>query len=114
MSDATPSLIAGRYRLDERIGSGSMGEVWRGYDTRADWTVAVKMLGAKAAGAATREVRRQHAQAVARVIHTNVAMVQDVGEHDRSPFPAAEFLHRTSHVQESVSDPCCTGVALTT
>ncbi|MDA0639899.1 serine/threonine-protein kinase, partial [Nonomuraea ferruginea] len=92
MSDATPSLVAGRYRLDERIGSGSMGEVWRGYDTRADWTVAVKMLGAKAVGAATREVLRQHAQAVARVIHPNVAMVLDVGEHEGSPFLVTEFL----------------------
>ncbi|WP_336209101.1 serine/threonine-protein kinase [Nonomuraea sp. LPB2021202275-12-8] len=92
MSDATPSLIAGRYRLDERIGSGPMGEVWRGYDTRADWTVAVKMLGAKAVGAATRQVLRQHAQAVARVIHPNVAMVLDVGDHEGAPFLVMEFL----------------------
>ncbi|MEV0228965.1 serine/threonine-protein kinase [Nonomuraea sp. NPDC050786] len=95
MSDATeraPSLVADRYRLDERISSGPMGEVWRGYDTRADWVVAVKMLGARAAGSATREVLRQHAQAVARVIHPNVAMVLDVGEHEGAPFLVMEFL----------------------
>ncbi|MEV1174823.1 serine/threonine-protein kinase [Nonomuraea sp. NPDC049784] len=92
MSDATPSLVADRYRLDERIGSGPMGEVWRGYDTRADWVVAVKVLGARAAGAATREVLRQHAQAVARVIHPNVAMVLDVGDHDGAPFLVMEYL----------------------
>ncbi|WP_171074425.1 serine/threonine-protein kinase [Nonomuraea basaltis] len=92
MSDATPSLIADRYRLDELIGSGPMGEVWRGYDTRADWVVAVKVLGAKAAGAAARELLRKHAQAVARVIHPNVAMVLDVGEHDGAPFLVMEYL----------------------
>ncbi|SEG83975.1 serine/threonine protein kinase [Nonomuraea solani] len=95
MSDATeraPSLVADRYRLDELIGSGPMGEVWRGYDTRADWVVAVKVLGATAAGAATRDVLRQHAQAVARVIHPNVAMVLDVGDHDGSPFLVMEHL----------------------
>lgn len=95
MSDGTeraPSLVADRYRLDERIGSGPMGEVWRGYDTRADWVVAVKVLGARAAGAATREVLRQHAQAVARVIHPNVAMVLDVGDHEGSPFLVMEYL----------------------
>ncbi|MEU6778958.1 serine/threonine-protein kinase [Nonomuraea angiospora] len=92
MSDATPSLVADRYRLDERISSGPMGEVWRGYDTRADWVVAVKVLGARVAGAATREVLRQHAQAVARVIHPNVAMVLDVGDHDGAPFLVMEFL----------------------
>ncbi|MGR6921553.1 serine/threonine-protein kinase [[Actinomadura] parvosata] len=85
-------MVADRYRLDERIGSGPMGEVWRGYDTRADWVVAVKVLGARAAGAATREVLRQHAQAVARVIHPNVAMVLDVGEHEGAPFLVMEFL----------------------
>ncbi|TLF57114.1 serine/threonine protein kinase, partial [Nonomuraea sp. KC401] len=95
MSDATeraPSLVADRYRLDERIGSGPMGEVWRGYDTRADWVVAVKVLGAKAAGPATREVLKQHAQAVAKVIHPNVAMVLDVGDEDGAPFLVMEFL----------------------
>ncbi|SDI05257.1 serine/threonine-protein kinase [Nonomuraea jiangxiensis] len=92
MSDATPSLVADRYRLDERIDSGPMGEVWRGYDTRADWVVAVKVLGARVAGAATREVLRQHAQAVAKVIHPNVAMVLDVGDRDGAPFLVMEFL----------------------
>ncbi|MFG1701845.1 protein kinase [Nonomuraea sp. M3C6] len=92
MSDAAPSLVADRYRLDERIGSGPMGEVWRGYDTRADWVVAVKVLGARAAGAATREVLRQHAQAVAKVIHPNVAMVLDVGDQDGAPFLVMEYL----------------------
>ncbi|MCA2222720.1 serine/threonine-protein kinase [Nonomuraea aurantiaca] len=89
MSDATPSLVAGRYRLDELIGSGPTGQVWRGYDQRADWTVAVKVLDT---GAATPEVLRQHAQAVARVIHPNVAMVLDVGDHEGAPFLVMEFL----------------------
>jgi serine/threonine protein kinase len=89
MTDDTPSLVAGRYRLDERIGSGPMGEVWRAYDSRADWTVAVKVLRARAA---TADLLRQHAQAVARVIHPNVAMVLDVGDHDGAPFLVMEFL----------------------
>ncbi|MGA5765465.1 serine/threonine-protein kinase [Nonomuraea bangladeshensis] len=89
MSDATtPALIADRYRLEERIGAGPVGEVWRGYDTRADWVVAVKLLR----GAGTPEMLRQHAQAVAKVIHPNVAMVLDVGEHDGAPFLVMEHL----------------------
>ncbi|MEV0616227.1 protein kinase [Nonomuraea sp. NPDC050404] len=100
MSDAEPSVVADRYRLDERIGGGPMGEVWRGYDTRADWVVAVKVLGARAAGAATREVLRQHARSVAKVIHPNVAMVLDVGEHDGAPFLVMEYLTGTSLGEE--------------
>ncbi|MFI7461555.1 serine/threonine-protein kinase [Nonomuraea sp. NPDC049646] len=96
MSDATPSMVADRYRLDELIGSGPMGEVWRAYDTRADWVVAVKILGAGAAGEAAREALKQHAQAVARVIHPNVAMVLDVGDQEGAPFLVTEFLTGTS------------------
>lgn len=101
MSDQAPSMIAGRYRLDERIGSGPMGEVWRGYDTRADWTVAVRVL---AAGAA-REVLQQHAQAVARVIHPNVAMVLDVGDQGGTPYLVTEFLTGESLEEEAARGP---------
>ncbi|WP_327085851.1 serine/threonine protein kinase [Nonomuraea sp. NBC_01738] len=80
-------MVAGRYRLDELIGRGPSGEVWRAHDERADWTVAVKILAA-----GTRQELTDHAQAVARVVHPNVAMVLDIGEHDEAPFLVMEFL----------------------
>ena len=38
------TMLGGRYRLDERIASGGMGDVWRCVDDVLGRTVAVKVL----------------------------------------------------------------------
>jgi serine/threonine protein kinase len=40
----TVVLLAGRYRLDQRIASGGFGEVWRATDVVLTRPVAVKLL----------------------------------------------------------------------
>ena len=56
---------ARRYRLDSRIATGGMGEVWRGTDTALDRPVAIKLLKHEYADDATSrsrfETEAQHA-----------------------------------------------------
>jgi serine/threonine-protein kinase len=40
-----PPRIAKRYDLEEHLGNGSFGEVWRSYDSQQDAEVAVKLIG---------------------------------------------------------------------
>ena len=72
---------AHRYRLESRIATGGMGEVWRATDTRLGRPVAVKVLKAEYADdAAFRQRFAAEAQHAAALHHPGVASVYDFGE----------------------------------
>ena len=73
--------IAGRYRLVEKLGTGGMSEVWRGYDETLGRPVAVKVLSPRlAADQAFRDRLRQEALAAARLSHPHITGIFDFGE----------------------------------
>ncbi|GII55459.1 hypothetical protein Pth03_38480 [Planotetraspora thailandica] len=92
MPEVVSSLLVGRYQLDEMIGRGGMGEVWRGRDLQAGRPVAVKMLVSQAAEVGGRERFAREVHAVARIVHPNVVTVLDVGEQAGQPFLVMELL----------------------
>ena len=72
---------AHRYRLDSRIATGGMGEVWRATDTSLDRPVAVKLLKHEYADDATFRSRFEtEARHAAALQHPGIAAVFDVGE----------------------------------
>jgi serine/threonine-protein kinase len=82
-------VLAGRYRLDERIAVGGMGEVWSGLDTLLGRTVAVKCLKPEYVGHPEFSERfRAEARHAAGLSHPGNASVYDYGEQT-SPEPAA-------------------------
>jgi eukaryotic-like serine/threonine-protein kinase len=94
-------LIANRYRLNTRLGSGGMGVVWRAYDERLHRTVAVKQLlmppeltGPQAEAAKRRVVRE--GRIAARLQHPNSITVFDVVEDGGQPYLVMEYLPATS------------------
>ncbi|SNY62570.1 serine/threonine-protein kinase [Paractinoplanes atraurantiacus] len=73
--------IAERYRLVEKLGSGGMSEVWRGFDETLGRSVAVKVLSPKLAeDQSFRDRLRQEALAAARLCHPHITGVYDFGE----------------------------------
>jgi hypothetical protein len=76
-------LVAGRYRLDQQVGTGAMGVVWRAHDERLDRTVALKELLMQP-GLAETEAETARARAMregriaARLQHPHAICVYDV------------------------------------
>lgn len=84
-------LLAGRYRLVERLGAGGMSVVWRGFDEVLGRQVAVKVLPpSTSADPSFRRRLRAEAQAAARLTHPHITNVYDYGEAttvDGEPVP---------------------------
>ena len=88
-----PVTLAERYRLQEVVGRGGMGEVWSATDLRLDRPVAVKLLNAQMASEpSVRERFDVEARSAARLTHPNVVLVYDSGEEDGTPFLVMELL----------------------
>ncbi|MGQ0482846.1 MAG: serine/threonine-protein kinase [Pseudonocardia sp.] len=95
-----PTVLARRYRLDERIGAGSMGAVWRATDELLDRTVAVKQLllqpGAPGFDPQAHEEARQRilreGRLAARLQNAHTIGVFDVVLHDDVPWLVMEYL----------------------
>lgn len=87
------TLLGGRYRLDERIGGGGMGEVWRGTDEVLGRTVAVKiMLPALLDEPGFAERFRAEARTMARLKHPGVVNVYDYSSDAQTAFLVMEYI----------------------
>ncbi|MBA2948190.1 serine/threonine-protein kinase [Streptomyces himalayensis] len=90
-------VIAGRYRLEARLGRGGMGVVWRATDQLLGRQVAVKELALDET-LSLEEARHQRertlreARAVAQLSHPNVVVVHDVVEDDERPYLVMELI----------------------
>jgi beta-lactam-binding protein with PASTA domain/predicted Ser/Thr protein kinase len=87
------SVIGDRYRIEARIGSGGMAEVYRGVDPVLNRTVAIKVLLPQFARDASFVERfRREAQAAARLNHPNIVSVYDTGADGDTQYIVMEFI----------------------
>jgi eukaryotic-like serine/threonine-protein kinase len=86
-------MVDERYRLDRKIGSGGMADVWLADDTELDRKVAIKILHDRFAQDSEFVQRFQReAQAAAGLQHPNVVGIFDRGSFDGTYFIAMEYV----------------------
>jgi predicted Ser/Thr protein kinase len=81
------------YRVDETLGQGGMGVVYRGFDTKLQRPVALKILPEEFTADADRRRRfLQEARAAGAVTHPAIAQIYDVDEVEGVVFMAMELI----------------------
>jgi hypothetical protein len=87
------TLISGRFRLDEQVGSGGMSTVYRAFDETLERTVAIKLMHRSLSGDPQQLERfRREARAAARLSHPHVVTVIDAGEDEGHPYIVFEYV----------------------
>lgn len=90
------AMLEGRqldhFSVEQMIGGGGMGAVFRGRDMRLDRCVAIKVIPASKRDPETLRRFRLEAQAAARLDHPNIARVFYVGEAERWNYIVFEFI----------------------
>ena len=83
----------GRYVIEQPIGAGGMGEVYRAKDTRLQRTVAIKLLLREAANdSITRRRFLNEARAASALNHPNIVVLYDICTEENKDFLVMEFI----------------------
>ena len=82
----------GAYRIEDPIGEGGMGVVYRAIDTRLNRAVAIKFLSGQLADRAARRRFQREAQTASSLNHPHIVTVHDVGEFDGTQYLVTEYL----------------------
>ncbi|HVG93103.1 MAG TPA: bifunctional serine/threonine-protein kinase/formylglycine-generating enzyme family protein [Planctomycetota bacterium] len=101
-AELVPGTQVGRYKIEEPIGSGGTGTVYRAYDAVTNRYVALKLINRDQSDSMrTRFLREIEVQANLR--HAHLMPVFDRGEHDGRPYFTMELLYRPFTLTEIVT-----------
>src|SRR3954452_21851638 len=87
------TLLSGRFRLDQKIGSGGMSTVYRAFDPTLERWVAIKLMHRDNSSDPDQLERfRREARTVAQLNNPHVVTVIDAGEDDGAPYIVFEYV----------------------
>ena len=90
----------GRYVVENLVGIGGMGQIFKAHDPDIGRPVAIKLISTELMSSTGRAEYikrfRREAQAAARCAHPNIVAIYDFALHEGQPFIAMEFVYGAS------------------
>jgi hypothetical protein len=102
----------GAYEVQDFIGQGAMGLVYRAYHAQLERTGAIKVMQAITPDPDTVARFRHEAQAIARLRHPNIVDVYDFGEFQGTPYMIVEYIPGGSLAAKMAHGPLDQATAL--
>ncbi len=84
--------LLGPYRIDEHIGSGGMGTVYRARDTRLERNVAIKVIPARNSSPVLEAALLREAQLTSSLSHPGIVTIYDILFHEGTTCIVMEFV----------------------
>ena len=114
-NSAGPAVVAAAsemgYQIQQELGRGAMGVVYRAWNPQLRRAVALKMLlNAGPAGSEESDRLFAEAQAHARMHHPNIIQLYDMGHHNGQPYLVLELARVAASTSTCARPPCCPGV----
>jgi HAMP domain-containing protein/predicted Ser/Thr protein kinase len=105
---APGALFAGRYRIEQILGRGGMGVVYKAVDAQLDETVAIKTLPGDVMQRSPEDLERfkREIRLARKITHRNVLRTYDYGEAEGVYFISMEFVrgYTLSELSEEVEN----------
>jgi hypothetical protein len=97
MADLAPgSMVAGRYRVEQEIGRGGMGVVYRATDLELGEAIAIKVFGHRLDDPNLIMRFKQELSICRSLLHPNIIRLHDIGAHEGRKFISMELLSGAS------------------
>jgi|GEM_PF-6642706 len=100
-----PLTSISHYRLEKKLGSGAIGDIYLAYDEQSGRRVAVKLLRSPQPGTSITNSFFEKARALSSFTHPNMTTIFEAGEFSGRPFVVLEYTEGESLAQKIAAGP---------